>query len=303
MAFRDVAEAEQAQRLAAQFGAQRVGPPGPEGPLAAPQVGVGPCQRHVALQQRREHVLGDRILVAVAVAQRGPRRQQRQVDRVGAGGGRLVQLRPPRRRQRRVELDTDDNVGRREVLGLSRGRQRIADVDDRVAGLEQLLEAVAEVGGIRAVEDDLQCGHGRCRLPSRQPRLRPGGDVGRRRGTWRLRVSFEVDAEAGLVVGIDIALAEFGQAGEHIEQRVARAAAAPGSRGSAARCPTTPARRSCARPGRCGCWPHGQRRHVARAVPGRAHAVLLGKQLQLARRRDAADLAQVDADEVDQPLG
>ena len=46
-----------------------------------------------------------------------------------------------------------------------------------------------------------------------------------------------------------------------------------------------------------------QRRHVARAVPGRAHAELLGEDLQLARRRDAADLAQVHADEVDQPLG
>ena len=46
-----------------------------------------------------------------------------------------------------------------------------------------------------------------------------------------------------------------------------------------------------------------QRRHVARAVPCRAHAELLGEDLQLAARRDAADLAQVHADVVDQPLG
>ena len=46
-----------------------------------------------------------------------------------------------------------------------------------------------------------------------------------------------------------------------------------------------------------------QRRHVARAMPGRAHAVLFGKQLQLARRRDTAHLAQVNADVVEETFG
>src|SRR5471030_2919824 len=46
-----------------------------------------------------------------------------------------------------------------------------------------------------------------------------------------------------------------------------------------------------------------QRRHVTRTVPCRPYAELLGKDLQLARGRDAADLTKVNPDVVDQSLG
>ncbi len=45
------------------------------------------------------------------------------------------------------------------------------------------------------------------------------------------------------------------------------------------------------------------RRGVAGAVPSRAHAEELRQRRHLARRREAADLRDVNADEVDQPLG
>ena len=66
-----VPETKQSNRLFGELHVHAVGRAGRVGPQSPAQMPVGIGERHVALQQRRHHILGDGMFVAKAVAHDG----------------------------------------------------------------------------------------------------------------------------------------------------------------------------------------------------------------------------------------
>ena len=107
-----MAQADHAQGLRAQFGAQRMGCARPVSPALLAQIGVGLLQRHMAGEQGGHHIFGNRVFMPKAVAQRAVRRQQGGIDCVGAGRRRQIELERLRTRQVGLQPNADNHIGR-----------------------------------------------------------------------------------------------------------------------------------------------------------------------------------------------
>ena len=156
--LRDVSKPQQAQGLRAHFGAQRRLTTGPKRPLSLAQVLVSAGQRHMAHQQSRHHVFGDRVLVPKAIGQRAVRGQQGGGDGVGARRRRVEQTCLQGLGHGAVELNADHHVRGFIQRPLARLVQAIAQVADAVLGPDQGFKTLAKVGRILAVENDVQWG-------------------------------------------------------------------------------------------------------------------------------------------------
>jgi hypothetical protein len=124
-------------------------------PVAGPaQAAVGVVHRGDVPEHGEQHVLGDSLLMAEAVADRGRGRRQREVHRVEPGARDLEQAEPRHGEGRVAEVRADDRLGRLEGAQ-RRGRAVVVlDGDGGGRGGAERLEAVEEAECVPAVEHD-----------------------------------------------------------------------------------------------------------------------------------------------------
>ena len=156
--LRDVPKAEQAQGLRPHFGAQCGRSTGPKRPLALAQVLVSASQWHMARQQGGHHVLGNRVLMPKAIGQCAVRRQQRGRDGIGARRRGVEQPSLQGLGHGAVQLNADHHVRVFIQRLLARLVQPITQIADAVLRCDQCFKALAKIGRILAMENDVQRG-------------------------------------------------------------------------------------------------------------------------------------------------
>ena len=151
----DMAVADDAERRAGPFIAQRRRLAEPPRPVAAAELRVGLGDGEVAVQQRRRDVLRDRRRVAVAVAERAADRQAIEIDPIEARAHDLIEPRRLGHGHRRVQGGADDDVGGLEPDALARIGERQVEHARFDRHRAHGLETVGEDAGALAVKGDL----------------------------------------------------------------------------------------------------------------------------------------------------
>ena len=149
-------EAEEADGQLGQFRMHASRVAGPVGPVAAPQARIRVGERNAARQQGRHDEFRDRLLVAEAVADDGARRNRGHIDPFISCRRHMEQPEAGGNRWRGVESIGNENFGCGEGGPVRSGDELLGQHDDLVRLGDQLVQALREHPGVRAVEDDPQ---------------------------------------------------------------------------------------------------------------------------------------------------
>ena len=109
-------------------------------------------------QHRHQHIFGDRRLVSKGIADHHPGRQRGLVNQLDAGGHRLHQPQPWRRRVFRAPVIGDEDLGIGRDLWRPQQRLRLDDDLDPQTKRQPGLDAIGRVGGDIAEKQRLHSG-------------------------------------------------------------------------------------------------------------------------------------------------